>query len=236
MLATHGIALDRSTLAFWLGYAAQKLKPLWHRLRRFCWPPRNSVSMRPRRRCWIQGAAGPKRATSGRSRAITGLGPDLTTWLEAARGLSRHHPLRWLPGLQDYDSRDACGRPVMQSATPHIRSTNIRVSGPRSDSIPTSSTGGRSRPPSTRCPTHGSRGVAPPGQNRRQAPIKRGLGATPTSARAIWRSSVASRRNDPVPALARTASISPAWFRVTRCSTSKQSSKSAQPTRKSDSV
>jgi len=33
MLATHGIALDRSTLAFWVGYAAQKLKPLWHRLR-----------------------------------------------------------------------------------------------------------------------------------------------------------------------------------------------------------
>jgi hypothetical protein len=33
MLATHGIALDRSTLAFWVGYAAQELKPLWHRLR-----------------------------------------------------------------------------------------------------------------------------------------------------------------------------------------------------------
>ncbi len=33
MLATHGIAIDRSTLAFWVGYAAQELKPLWHRLR-----------------------------------------------------------------------------------------------------------------------------------------------------------------------------------------------------------
>jgi transposase len=33
MLATHGIELDRSTLAFWVGYAAQELKPLWHRLR-----------------------------------------------------------------------------------------------------------------------------------------------------------------------------------------------------------
>jgi transposase len=29
MLATHGIAIDRSTLAFWVGYAAQELKPLW---------------------------------------------------------------------------------------------------------------------------------------------------------------------------------------------------------------
>jgi hypothetical protein len=27
MLATHGIAIDRSTLAFWVGYAAQELKP-----------------------------------------------------------------------------------------------------------------------------------------------------------------------------------------------------------------
>lgn len=34
MLATHGIAIDRSTLAFWVGYAAQELKPLWHRLRK----------------------------------------------------------------------------------------------------------------------------------------------------------------------------------------------------------
>ncbi len=33
MLATHGIAMERSTLAFWVGYAAQELKPLWHRLR-----------------------------------------------------------------------------------------------------------------------------------------------------------------------------------------------------------
>jgi transposase len=33
MLATHGIAIDRSTLTFWVGYAAQELKPLWHGLR-----------------------------------------------------------------------------------------------------------------------------------------------------------------------------------------------------------
>ena len=29
----QGIAIDRSTLAFWVGYAAQELKPLWRRLR-----------------------------------------------------------------------------------------------------------------------------------------------------------------------------------------------------------
>lgn len=33
MLAIHGIALNRSTLAFCVGYAAQELKPLWHHLR-----------------------------------------------------------------------------------------------------------------------------------------------------------------------------------------------------------
>lgn len=33
MMAMHGLAIDRSTLAFWVGYAAQELKPLWHHLR-----------------------------------------------------------------------------------------------------------------------------------------------------------------------------------------------------------
>lgn len=34
--------------------------------------------MRPVRRCWIRRAAEPKPATSGRSRVMIGLGPDLT--------------------------------------------------------------------------------------------------------------------------------------------------------------
>ena len=33
MMAQHGIYIDRSTLAFWVGYAANELKPLWRRLR-----------------------------------------------------------------------------------------------------------------------------------------------------------------------------------------------------------
>ena len=69
--------------------------------------------------------------------------------------------------------RQAMPNTSTPSATPPIRSTNICASGARSGSIPTSSTGRRLRPPSTRCPTHGSRGDAPRGQNRRQAPIKR---------------------------------------------------------------
>ncbi len=59
------------------------------------------------------------------------------------------------------------------SAIPPIQSTNICASGAPSGSIPTSSTGRHLRPPSTRCQTYGSRGDAPRGQNKRQAPIKR---------------------------------------------------------------
>ena len=33
MMATHGIHIDRSTLSFWIGYAANELRPLWRRLR-----------------------------------------------------------------------------------------------------------------------------------------------------------------------------------------------------------
>jgi transposase len=33
ILARHGIAIDRATLAFWVGYAAAELKPLWRLLR-----------------------------------------------------------------------------------------------------------------------------------------------------------------------------------------------------------
>lgn len=33
MMATHGIHIDRSTLAFWIGYAAQELRPLYRLLR-----------------------------------------------------------------------------------------------------------------------------------------------------------------------------------------------------------
>jgi hypothetical protein len=49
---------------------------------------------------------------------------------------------------------------------------NLRLWGPNS-SIPTSSTGRRSRPPSTHCPEFGSHDGTSCDQNRRQAPIKR---------------------------------------------------------------
>ena len=33
MLATQGLAIDRSTLAFWVGYAGAELAPSWQRLK-----------------------------------------------------------------------------------------------------------------------------------------------------------------------------------------------------------
>ncbi|WP_404538505.1 plasmid pRiA4b ORF-3 family protein [Bradyrhizobium sp. USDA 223] len=68
------------------------------------------------------------------------------------------------PGYADY--LDAIGDPT------HPEHENMHLSGPNS-SIPTSSTGRRSRPPSTHCPEFGSRGLAPRGSNKRQASIKR---------------------------------------------------------------
>ena len=78
MLATHGIAIDRSTLAFWVGYAAQELKPLWHRLREILLASAKLCVDETPVPVWIRGAAGPKPATSGRSRVMTGLVPDPT--------------------------------------------------------------------------------------------------------------------------------------------------------------
>src|ERR1700755_1722505 len=78
MLAPHGIAIDRSTLAFWVGYAAQELKPLWRRLREILLASAKLCVDETPVPVLDPGAAEPKPATSGRCRAMTGLGPDLT--------------------------------------------------------------------------------------------------------------------------------------------------------------
>ncbi|WP_247772775.1 plasmid pRiA4b ORF-3 family protein [Bradyrhizobium sp. 192] len=67
------------------------------------------------------------------------------------------------PGYAEY--LDAIGDPT------HPEHENKRLWGPNS-SIPTLSTGRRSRPPSTHCRKYGSGAGAPRVQNRRQAPIK----------------------------------------------------------------
>lgn len=59
ILATHGIAVDRSTLAFWVAMPPRNSSPYGFVCGSFCSAPRSSVSMRPPARCWIRGAAGP---------------------------------------------------------------------------------------------------------------------------------------------------------------------------------
>lgn len=77
MLATHGIALDRSTLAFWVGYAAQELKPLWHRLRQLLLASSKLCVDETPAPVLDPGRGRTKPATSGRCRAMTGPGPGL---------------------------------------------------------------------------------------------------------------------------------------------------------------
>src|ERR1700676_3782496 len=65
MLLAQGIDIKRAVLAFWVGYAAAELHPLWLRLREI-----------------ILTAAAPRRASSGRSRATIGrgAGPTRRRW------------------------------------------------------------------------------------------------------------------------------------------------------------
>ena len=69
--------------------------------------------------------------------------------------------------------RQAMPNSSMPSATLLIQNIKICTSGGPNSSIPMSSTGRRSRPPSTHCPESGSHDGTSCDQNRRQAPIKR---------------------------------------------------------------
>ena len=74
ILARQGVALDRATLAFWVGYAAAE-SPRWCAgCGRSCWPRRGCSPTRPWCRCSTPVVAEPSTATSGRSRATTGPG------------------------------------------------------------------------------------------------------------------------------------------------------------------
>ena len=74
ILARQGIAIDRSTLAFWVGYAAAEIKPLWRLMREELLRSTKLFVDGRRPRCSIPAAAEPRRATSGCSPAMTGRG------------------------------------------------------------------------------------------------------------------------------------------------------------------
>jgi transposase len=77
LLPAQGLDIKRAVLAFWVGYAATELMPLYLRLRELInsslAPPR-SRSTRPWCRCSIPAAAAPRRDTSGRSPVTTNPG------------------------------------------------------------------------------------------------------------------------------------------------------------------
>jgi transposase len=74
MLRAQGIEISRTVLAFWVGYAAAELKPVYLRLRELILTSSKIGSTRRWCRCSILGAAAPRRATSGRSPGTTAPG------------------------------------------------------------------------------------------------------------------------------------------------------------------
>ena len=65
MLPAQGLDIKRSMLAFWVGYAAAELEPLYLRLRELILTSGKIAVDETRRRCSIPAAAGSRRATSG---------------------------------------------------------------------------------------------------------------------------------------------------------------------------
>ena len=74
ILLAQGIEIDRSTLAFWVGYAAAELMPLWRRLREILLGSPRLFVDETRARCSIPAAGVPRPAISGRSHATTAPG------------------------------------------------------------------------------------------------------------------------------------------------------------------
>ena len=91
MLLAQGLDIKRATLAFWVGYAAAELMPVYLRLRELILTSGKIAVDETVRRCSIPAAAAPRRATSGRSPAMTGRGagpirPPSPTAMPPGRG------------------------------------------------------------------------------------------------------------------------------------------------------
>ena len=74
MLAAQGLHIKRSVLAFWVGYAAAELEPLYLRLRELILGSGKIAVDETMAPVLDPAAAGPRRATSGRSPETTGPG------------------------------------------------------------------------------------------------------------------------------------------------------------------
>jgi hypothetical protein len=71
MLLAQGIGIKRAILAFWVGYAAAELKPLYLRFRELILASVKIAIDETVVRCSIPAAAAPRKDTSGRSPVMT---------------------------------------------------------------------------------------------------------------------------------------------------------------------
>ena len=78
MLAAQGLDIKRSVLAFWVGYAAAELRPVYDRLRELILTSGKVAVDETKAPCSIRAEAGSRRATSGRSPAMIGHGAAKT--------------------------------------------------------------------------------------------------------------------------------------------------------------
>ena len=116
MLLAQGIDIKRAILAFWVGYAAAELKPLYLRLRELILASAKiavdetvAPVLDPGRGRTKKGyfwADRPRRSALGRDRSARRrlqlrAGSRRRPCSEAARSLSRHRAMRWICGLQE---------------------------------------------------------------------------------------------------------------------------------------
>ena len=87
ILARQGIDIDRATLAFWVGYAAAELKPLWRLLREAVLRSAKLFVDETTAPVLDPGRGVPRRVTSGPSPAMTGRGraPPRRRWCTTMR-------------------------------------------------------------------------------------------------------------------------------------------------------
>ena len=78
MLAAQGIDIKRSVLAFWVGYAAPELRPIYERLRELILTSGKIAVDETKAPVLDPAAAGSRTAISGRSPATTGSGAGET--------------------------------------------------------------------------------------------------------------------------------------------------------------
>ena len=120
MLLSQGIAIERATLAFWVGYAAAELKPLYLRLRELIVgsakiavdetvAPVLDPGRGRTKKGYFWAIARDDRAVgrnrSARRRLHLCTGPRRRPRAEAARDLSRHRAMRRICGLQEHCRR-----------------------------------------------------------------------------------------------------------------------------------